>query len=66
LKFLVNSLNFISDILKQKINKLEDIVQHSSMNEEHLASLFNIKSLLDDLKEENMIQPEIDRYFSKK
>jgi hypothetical protein len=36
------------------------------MNEEHLASLFNIKSLLDDLKEEKTIQPKIDRYFSKK
>jgi hypothetical protein len=33
------------------------IEQHSSMNEKHLASLFNIKSLLDDLKEENTIQP---------
>ncbi len=32
------------------------------MNEEHLASLFIIKSLLDDSKEENTI----DRYFSKK
>jgi len=35
------------------------------MNEEHLASLFNIKSLLDDLKEENTIQPKIDKYFRK-
>jgi len=42
------------------------IEQYSSMNEEHLPSLFNIKSLLDDLKEENTIQPKIDRYFSKK
>ena len=47
-------------------NVWQCIEQHSSMNEEHLASLFNIKSLLDDLKEENTIQPKIDRYFSKK
>jgi len=30
------------------------------MNEEHLTALFKIKSLLDDLKEENTIQPKID------
>jgi hypothetical protein len=47
-------------------NVWQCIEQHSSMNEKHLASLFNIKSLLDDLKEENTIQPMIDRYFSKK
>ena len=48
-------------------NVWQCIEQHSSMNEEHLASLFNIRSLLfDDLKEENTIQPKLDKYFSKK
>jgi len=33
----------------------ECIEQHNIMNEEHLTALFKIKSLLDDLKEENKI-----------
>jgi hypothetical protein len=37
------------------------------MNEENLnAALFKIKSYLDDLKEENSIQPKINRYFKTK
>ena len=44
-------------------NVWECIEQHNIMNEEHLTALFKIKSLLDDLKEENTIQPKIDGYF---
>ncbi len=44
-------------------NVWECIEQHNIMNEEHLTALFKIKSLLDDLKEENTIQPKIEGYF---
>ena len=47
-------------------NVWECVEQQNIMNKEHLTALFKIKSLLDDLKEENTIQPKIDRYFKSK
>jgi len=45
------------------LNNVWECIEQHIMNEEHLAALFKIKSLLDDLKEENTIQPKIDGYF---
>ena len=53
--------------IKEAQNSLNNvwqcIEQHGCVNEEHLAALFNVKSLLDYLKEENTIQTKTDRYF---